>query len=485
MKHITKKIISLTLALVFTLGVVVGAYNDVNATEYNTGINATVSRSEKTGLKKPETVYHNISEEEYEAVLERENIEKAEKFTDSYWSQFSEPYYNYATGMTAEERQIYDKIYAQLYKYIEGGADFTKGNYDYYETPAVSCGNINKDNLDNIHYVIVYEHPELFYIDTLCTISETSSGQKTIAFEVFEDFAKGSSRANGSKKFKERIEWYLGQTKGLSFYDKEKKLHDLLCKNAEYEYTDHSQSAYSALVERKTVCAGYSEGFNMLCYAVGIPAMSVTSASHEWSQVKLGNTWYAVDVTWDDEEDDEPSYEYFNKSNKTITYLDDAHKIEASPWNYVGRPTCPKDYTYEQDSTDVYRLYNPFTAEHFYTTDFNECIALAFGEWNYEGVAWIAPMQSYYANEPVYRLNFPSGDHHYTTSVYEKDRLAEQGWSYEGVSWYSATGYGMPLYRLYNPNLTLGAHHYTTDANEVNVLKNSGWQYEGIGWYGM
>ena len=485
MKHITKKIISLTLALVFTLGVVVGAYNDVNATEYNTGINATVSRSEKTGLKKPETVYHSISEEEYEAVLERENIEKAEKFTDSYWSQFSEPYYNYATGMTAEERQIYDKIYAELYKYIEGGADFTKGNNDYYETPAVSCGNINKDNLENIHYVIVYEHPELFYIDTLCTISETSSGQKTIAFEVFEDFAKGSSRATASKKYRERIEWYLAQVDGKTFYDKEKQIHDLVCENAIYSYSDHSQSAYSALVEGETVCAGYSEGFNMLCYAVGIPAMSVTSTAHEWSQVKLGNTWYAVDVTWDDEEDSEPSYEYFNKSNKTITYLDDAHKIEASPWNYVGRPTCPKDYTQEKDSTDVYRLYNPFTAEHFYTTDYNECMSLAFGDWNYEGTAWIAPLPSYYSKEPVYRLYYPGGEHHYTTSANEKDTLVKQNWSYEGESWYSATGYGTPLYRLYNPNLTLGAHHYTTDVNEVNVLKNSGWQYEGICWYGM
>ena len=222
MKNIKKRTISLTFALLFALSIVVGVYNDANATEYNAGSKATVIRSEKTGLKKSEVVYHNISEEEYNEVLARENAESEEKFTNPYWSQFSEPYYNYANGMTDEQKQVYDKIYDALYKYIEGGTDFSKGRERYYVTPAIACGDIDRDDLDYIHYVIVYEHPELFYIDTLCYIGVTDSGEKTIKFEVFKDFAKGSDRAKAAEKFRKKIEWYLSQVDGTTFYDKEK-----------------------------------------------------------------------------------------------------------------------------------------------------------------------------------------------------------------------------------------------------------------------
>ncbi len=483
MSIITKKTISITLAFLLTFGIVAGVYNDANATEYNKGENANVTLSEKTGLKKAEAVYYDISEEEYDEVVARENATKNYKYTDSYWSKFSEPYYNYADGMTAEERQVYNKIYNVLYNYIEGGEDFSMGRHDYYVTPAISCGNINRDALDRIHYVVVYEHPELYYIDTLCTIGETTSGNKTIQFEVFEDFADGTDRAKGATTFRDRIEWYLRQVTGKTLYDKEKQIHDLICENAVYSYTDHSQSSYSAIVEGETVCAGYSEGFNMLCHAMGIPTMAVTSRSHEWSQVKLGDTWYAVDVTWDD--DDDISYDYFNKSDMTIksydSYARNAHTVESVPWDYVGRPTCPKDYI---EYTAVYRLYNPNSGEHFYTIDYNDVVFLVRAGWYYEGVAWNAPVEACSVT-PVYRLYSPSGDHFYTTDYYGKEYLVGLGWTYEKVAFYSDDSGQTPIYRLYNPNALQGAHFFTESASDRDYLRQLGWNYEGIGMFGM
>jgi hypothetical protein len=53
------------------------------------------------------------------------------------------------------------------------------------------------------------------------------------------------------------------------------------------------------------VCQAYSLLLRYLLREVGIAAECVTSnaLNHEWNIVKLGNFWYHVDVTWDDDDD--------------------------------------------------------------------------------------------------------------------------------------------------------------------------------------
>ena len=135
----------------------------------------------------------------------------------------------------------------------------------------------------------------------------------------------------------------------------------------------------------------------------------------------------------------------------------------------------------------MYRLYNKYSGEHFYTSASAEKDNLVSYGWAYEGTAWIAPASS---NTPVYRLYNPnSSEHHYTMKSSEKDFLVGVGWKDEGIGWYSDDNQGTPLYRLYNPNATgqyeAGGHHYTKDVNEKNGLIAAGWRDEGIGWYGI
>jgi hypothetical protein len=133
-------------------------------------------------------------------------------------------------------------------------------------------------------------------------------------------------------------------------------------------------------------------------------------------------------------------------------------------------------------TTPMYRLYNPNSGEHFYTGSEEERDNLIEYGWNYEGIAWYAPI---FVGAPVYRMYNPnSGDHHYTMSQEEVDMLEGYGWVYEGVAWNSAAN-GSPQYRLYNPNADLGSHHYTGSAEERDYLVSLGWHYEGIGWYGV
>ena len=136
-------------------------------------------------------------------------------------------------------------------------------------------------------------------------------------------------------------------------------------------------------------------------------------------------------------------------------------------------------------SIPMYRLYNQWTWEHFYTADIEERDFLANNGWTYEAIGWFAPQSS---DTPVYRLYNPwvkGGDHHYTTSTAERDACVAAGWRDEGIGWYSSDSQTVPVLREYNPYAKTGTHNYTASAREHESLIAAGWRDEGIGWYGV
>jgi hypothetical protein len=168
---------------------------------------------------------------------------------------------------------------------------------------------------------------------------------------------------------------------------------------------------------------------------------------------------------------------------------------------YSGNPMDPRfsrrgmfllDTTITGTLTTRYRLYSETTKEHLYTTDLNEYNTLPVCcSWKAEGSIYqlflsagsVAGVNAV----PYYRLYNPySFQHHWTTDVSEYNALGAIGWSKEGIDGYvlPAQGTGsVPLYRLYL-NANGGLHLWTTDANEKNVLTTSqGWKDEGIAGY--
>ena len=165
------------------------------------------------------------------------------------------------------------------------------------------------------------------------------------------------------------------------------------------------------------------------------------------------------------------------------------HAVTAAEHTYsdIFDETCEicgeQTRTVELETAPMYRLYNPNTSEHFYTGSVEERDMLVQVGWQYEGIAWNAPVHE---GAPVYRLFNPnSGGHHYTMSMDEVNMLVEAGWIYEGISWNSASADHIPQYRLRNPNADCGSHHYTSSTEERDYLVSLGWILEGIGWYGM
>lgn len=126
-------------------------------------------------------------------------------------------------------------------------------------------------------------------------------------------------------------------------------------------------------------------------------------------------------------------------------------------------------------SISIYRLHNPSTGEHLYTSDKHESDVLSSGGWEYEGIGWQAPQNG----QSVYRLYSPvTRVHLFTTDENEVRVLSSQGWQVDNNGqplFYS--GGNRSVYRLYNP--TSRMHLITLDMNEYTILGNQGWNQEG------
>ncbi|MDR0690611.1 MAG: hypothetical protein LBF32_00790 [Streptococcaceae bacterium] len=146
------------------------------------------------------------------------------------------------------------------------------------------------------------------------------------------------------------------------------------------------------------------------------------------------------------------------------------------PWSMSsGIPNPPLD----EETLEVFRVYNPNNGMHHYTMNKEEVAALVALGWRDEGVAFRYRSAD---GVPVYRLYNPnSGIHHFTINANEKDALVAAGWQYEGIAWYARAQGTVPVYRIYNP--TNGEHVWTTNYAEVENAVAHGWNNEGIAWY--
>ncbi|MCH4190405.1 MAG: glycoside hydrolase family 25 protein [Bifidobacterium tibiigranuli] len=137
------------------------------------------------------------------------------------------------------------------------------------------------------------------------------------------------------------------------------------------------------------------------------------------------------------------------------------------------------------DAVAVYRVYNPNSGLHHYTTSLGEKNSLVKLGWKDEGVSFNAAKQGSASGlKPVYREYNPyNGTHNWTLSSAEHEKLVSLGWRDEGVAWYANPAGAVTVYRLYNPYS--GEHVYTTSAEEYAKVGAAGWRQEGVAWQGL
>ena len=132
----------------------------------------------------------------------------------------------------------------------------------------------------------------------------------------------------------------------------------------------------------------------------------------------------------------------------------------------------------------IYRMFNPKTGEHLFTTEPKERYTLvaSYG-WKYEGIGWYGPSKG----DAVYRVYNPNTRQHlYTKSAHEVSVLVKSyGWKKDfGGNPLFYSGGGVAVYRVYNQKKTVGSHHWTPNAAEYRYLGGIGYKQEGVAFYG-
>lgn len=151
-------------------------------------------------------------------------------------------------------------------------------------------------------------------------------------------------------------------------------------------------------------------------------------------------------------------------------------RVDVIPFNsYAAEGTACFVFPFQaMETTNLFRLYNPVNGDHFYTTSTverdNAAANLGYVREDAADTTYFAFTSPGHGRVALYRLFNPnSGDHFYTTSEFERDNAwTNLGYVKEGIacfvfdSWHPGT---VPFFRLYDSSN--GDHFYTTSQSEA------------------
>lgn len=325
---------------------------DVQTTGENEARSATLSEM-PTGLLPFEAVGEITLDRETAEEEEAENILKSSAYYNSTWEKYGS-YYFY-NQLSSKEKAYWDALNKVCLKYMTTQADAAKYNISgttYYYIDIVGSSSLSLSQMEEVYQIFRYSNPQYYFLKS----AYLKNGTYGIAGCVYPAFANGSARAAATKKVQSQVSSWQKKIDACSTDEKKvKMIHDLIIDKVEYnqtlydnnfkdEDTAYSQSAYSVFCTDLTVCAGYSQAFEMMCNGSEIDAVAVTSYYHEWNKVRLNDSWYNVDCTWDDA-DGTIYYGYFERSDNyydTVNYSSYVFHAEEDIWEgYL--PACTID----------------------------------------------------------------------------------------------------------------------------------------------
>lgn len=272
----------------------------------------------------------------------------------SYAMETSEKYgYN---QLTTKEKNVYKKILKSV-KEQKASVEFK--NYKDY------------DNLGNIYTVVTADNPEIFWVKKVTKGAYTKKGKTLSTFMKFTYTMSKDKVKSKRQKVEKELNKIIGNMPSGSNYDKIKYLYETVIDTVSYDKENmedlENQRITSAVLNKKSVCAGYSRMYTYLLQKAGYQAMTVQGKAkgytHLWTLLRIDDNYYCSDVTFGDIEfkntDDKrllnhPNYTYLLCSSEDFN-ID--HKAKG---NYIKLPNC-KD-----------NLYNYFVKEDLLFEDITE-----------------------------------------------------------------------------------------------------------------
>lgn len=290
----------------------------------------------------------SISMEEYKELVDvpeilSDHIIEADNKTYSFYSQLDN-----------NNKAAYDAMEAAWLQPNTSPISFSLSDKITYDTETKNFSDWTDDQKSEFwqmvfsafqtgEVVFEYDYPEIFWYDkNLMQVSIGSSTSYNFRKGVYtmtvskvqltptvkEVFGDEATALEAQNFLAEKIADF--NVEGDDYYTKLKYMHDYISKNVVYKLdAPYNDTAYGLFAEPyNIICEGYSEAMALLCRKEGIPCIEVIgnvkmeqNMAHMWNYVMMedGN-WYAVDVTWDDldDEDNPVKYQYFLKGSESF-----------------------------------------------------------------------------------------------------------------------------------------------------------------------
>lgn len=235
---------------------------------------------------------------------------------------------------------VYNFIYTNNKVMESPNAYYKKYNYQFVQDTDSTVPH-NKQDILNIIYsglnrgldIIEYYCSDKSYNECMDDSKNITSDQDLLSsindyVHPFNSYTKLSIQTNNLGKVKIEVNKLYDENEinqinqkvdevintidnNLPIKDKIKAIHDYIINNTVYDTAAKditniqnpiykSQKAYGALIEGKAICGGYSDAAAIFFDRLNIPNYKIASSNHVWNLVQIDNTWYHIDLTWDD-----------------------------------------------------------------------------------------------------------------------------------------------------------------------------------------
>ena len=164
-------------------------------------------------------------------------------------------------------------------------------------------------DIQAVLYAINFDNPNLYYVD----FNRIKIMQSALfCIFVITYYCDTDTQRMIDKKIKTVTDLLLKQIAGQSMQSAALMLHDWLVSKCSYgdcnAFPNASHSIIGALLYSKCVCEGYAKAYKYLADLIKIRCLVVTGkgihpdgtkGGHAWNIIKMNNSFYHVDVTFD------------------------------------------------------------------------------------------------------------------------------------------------------------------------------------------
>ena len=225
-----------------------------------------------------------------------------------------------------------------------------------------SAYTLPKEEVEAAYMAFLYDHPDCYWMTLNFAYSRQRNEEGVFddhlisGVQLSRNAASASEAAAGKAALEQAAESWLSN---IDLDAPESvialEIHDQLIDRISYddtaERTSNAHNAYGALVDRGSVCDGYSLAYKYLLQKAGIQAIvcpgTAGGVKHGWNIVRLGGSWYETDCTHDDFIDGHRHDHY----NLTTGQMSEDYSRGGSGGMQIGS-LCPQaegtyyDYTY-------------------------------------------------------------------------------------------------------------------------------------------